>query len=146
MKKITGLALVMVAALGAGSVVRAAEASLYERLGGMPAIRAVVDGVLANVLKDDRINGWFTWAANPRAAEGYKTALADLVCQAAGGPCRYQGQDMKTTHQGLGITQREFDAMVEDITASLDQLKVPAAEKNELLGLLAPLQRQIVER
>jgi truncated hemoglobin YjbI len=46
----------------------------------------------------------------------------------------------------MAITPEAFNSVVEDLTAALDQLKVPAAEKNELLGLLAPLQGQIVEQ
>ncbi|HSP68502.1 MAG TPA: group 1 truncated hemoglobin [Bryobacteraceae bacterium] len=144
MKRTTGLVLAVTAALCAGSSVRAAEPSLYERLGGMPAIRAVVDGLLDRIQKDDRVNGWFGWAAQPQAAASYKASLADFVCQASGGPCKYRGPDLKSVHTGMAITQEAFHSVVEDLTAVLDQLKVPAAEKNELLGLLAPLQGQIV--
>ena len=145
MKK-TGMVLVVAAFITAGGIAPAAETSLYQRLGGMPAIRAVVDGLLANILKDDRVNEWFAWSGNPRAVEAYKTGLADFVCQATGGPCRYQGADMRSTHSDLAITSAAFDAVVEDLAATLDQLKVPQAERNELLGLLAPLRGQIVTR
>jgi hypothetical protein len=77
---------------------------------------------------------------------GYRTNLADFVCQATGGPCEYKGLDLHTTHQGLHITRQAFQSVVEDLTATLDSLKVPEAEKNELLGMLAPLESQIVER
>jgi len=151
MKKTTGVALVLAAILGAGSDVRAAEPALnetplYERLGGMPAIRAVVDGLLDRIQKDNRINAWFGFAAHPQSAASYKASLADFVCQATGGPCKYRGPDLKTVHTGMAITPDAFKAVVEDLTTALDQLKVPAAEKNELLGLLAPLQSQIVEQ
>jgi hemoglobin len=142
----TGLVLITAVLMTASTPAPAAETSLYQRLGGMPAIRAVVDGLLANILKDDRVNEWFVWSSNPSAVEGYKKGLADFVCQATGGPCHYQGADMKSTHSDLGITLAAFDAVVEDLTASLDQLKVPSAEKNELLGLLAPLREQIVTK
>lgn len=136
-----------VAVLGAASLpAHAAEPTLYERLGGMPAIRAVVDGLLSHILKDERVNGWFGWASNPGAAAGYKASLADFVCQAAGGPCKYGGPDLKSVHRGMAITGEAFHSVVEDLTATLEELKVPAAEKSELLRLLAPLQAQIVER
>lgn len=143
MKTTTGLVLAVTAVL-CGSSVRAAEPPLYERLGGMPAIRAVVDGLLDRIQKDDRVNGWFGWAAQPQAAASYKASLADFVCQASGGPCKYRGPDLKSVHTGMAITQEAFHSVVEDLTAVLDQFKVPVAEKNELLGLLAPLQDQIV--
>jgi hemoglobin len=144
MKTTTGLALVVAAVLGASGKVSAAEPSLYERLGGMPAVRAVVDGLLVRIQKDERINGWFGWAAQPQAAAAYKSSLSDFVCQATGGPCKYSGPDLKSVHSGMAITPEAFHSVVEDLTAALDQLKVPASEKNELLGLLAPLQNQIV--
>jgi hemoglobin len=145
MKNPTGLALAAVALVGASFPAPAAEAPLYERLGGMPAIRAVVGGLLDHILKDDRVNEWFGWAGNPQAAAAYKAGLADFVCQATGGPCKYRGPDLKSVHSGMGITKEAFDSVVEDLTATLDELHVPAAEKNDLLGLLAPLQAQIVE-
>lgn len=145
MKQLTGLALAAMLLAGASFEARAAESPLYERLGGMPAIRAVVDGLLDHILKDDRVNQWFGWAATPQGAASYKAALADFVCQAAGGPCQYKGPDLKSVHAGMGITKGAFDSVVEDLTATLDQLHVPAAEKNELLKMLAPLQAQIVE-
>ena len=144
----TGIrAMLAVSVLGAASLpASAAEPALYERLGGMPAVRAVVDGLLNRMVQDTRVNAWFGWAANPSAAAAYKASLADFVCQATGGPCKYGGPDLKNVHSGMGITKEAFDSVVEDLTAALDELKVPASEKNELLGLLAPLQAQIVER
>ena len=133
-------------ALGTGANARAAEPSLYERLGGMPAIRAVVDGLLDRIQKDSRINAWFGFAAHPQSAASYKASLADIVCQATGGPCKYRGPDLKTVHTGMAITLEAFNSVVEDLAAVLDQFKVPETEKNELLGLLAPLQSQIVEQ
>jgi hemoglobin len=144
MKRTTGLVLAGMAMVGASFQARAAEAPLYDRLGGMPAIRAVVDGLLDHILKDDRVKQWFGWAANPQRAASYKASLADFVCQAAGGPCQYRGPDLRSVHSGMGISKEAFNSVVEDLTATLDQLHVPATEKSELLGLLAPLQAQIV--
>jgi hemoglobin len=149
MKRTTGLSLTiaMTAALAASVSVRAAdvEAPLYDRLGGMPAIRAVVADLLTRIVKDERVNGWFRWAASPDQAEGYRTNLAEFLCQATGGPCEYKGLDLYTTHQGLHVTRQAFQSVVEDLTATLESLKVPNAEKNELLGMLAPLESQIVQ-
>jgi len=122
------------------------SATLYERLGGMPAVRAVVEDLLPRILADSRINRWFAHAAaDPERGEAYKTKLADLICQATGGPCKYTG-DMAAVHQGRGITVEAFNAMVEDIEATLDKLKVPEKEKQQVLGLLAPLKAAIVQR
>jgi hemoglobin len=52
---------------------------------------------------------------------------------------------MKTTHAGMKISNADFGALVEDLTSALDTFKVPASEKGELLGLLAPMKKEIVE-
>ena len=53
---------------------------------------------------------------------------------------------MKTAHQGMGITTADFNALVEDLVGALDKFKVGAAEKNQLLGVLGPMQGAIVEK
>jgi hemoglobin len=117
------------------------EASLYDRLGGKPAIEAVVDQFVQNVAADDRINGFFASADIP----GLKGKLVDQICQASGGPCTYAGKDMKTAHQGMGIKDEHFNALVEDLVAALDTFNVPEREKSELLGALGPMKGDIVE-
>lgn len=117
------------------------EASLYDRLGGKDAITAVVDEFVANVAADQRINGFFGSADIP-ALKGH---LVDQICQASGGPCTYTGKDMKSAHQGMGVKEEHFNALVEDLIAALDKFKVPENEKNELLGLLGPMKGDIVE-
>jgi hemoglobin len=116
-------------------------ASLYERLGAMEAITSVVDAFVARCADDVRINQKFDRTDIPRL----KKMLVDQVCEAAGGPCTYTGRDMKETHDGMGVTAGEFDALVEDLVATLDDFKVPKAEQEELLGLLVPLREDIVE-
>ena len=115
--------------------------SLYERLGGKDAITAVVDDFVARCAADGRINGKFARTDIPRL----KANLVDQVCAAAGGPCTYTGRDMRTTHDGMSVTAGEFDALVGDLIATLDQFGVPEAEKAELLGALAPMRSEIVE-
>jgi hemoglobin len=114
--------------------------SLYERLGGKDAITAVVNDFVGRVGQDERINQRFANAEVPRL----KQLLVEQICQAAGGPCQYSGRDMKTAHKGMGIRDEEFGALVEDLVASLAQLKVPEPEQKELLGALAGLKGDIV--
>lgn len=125
----------------AGMETAPAGKSLYDRLGGKAAITAVVDQFVANVAADSRINGRFATTDIPKL----KGHLVDQVCTATGGPCMYKGRDMKTTHAGMKITNGDFGALVEDLVAALDKFKVPAQEKGELLGLLGPMKKDIVE-
>jgi hemoglobin len=116
------------------------QKSLYERLGGNPAITAVVDQFVANVADDKRINERFATTDIPRL----KKHLIDQICRASGGPCTYTGRDMKTTHTGMRITTGDFNALVEDLVKALNTYQVPRQEKNELLNLLGPMKKDIV--
>jgi hemoglobin len=115
--------------------------SLYERLGGEAAISAVVDDFAQRVLADQRINQKFAKTNAPRLL----FFLKQQICAATGGPCKYEGRDMKTAHRGLAITNGEFNALVEDLVATLNKFNVPKPEQDELLSLLAPMKSQIVE-
>ncbi len=117
------------------------EASLYDRLGGKAAIEAVIEDFVRRCAEDDRINRKFVRTDIPRL----KRMLVDQVCEATGGPCRYTGRDMRETHDGMGVTAGEFDALVEDLVQTLDQFRVPKPEQDELLGALAPMRSDIVE-
>lgn len=120
--------------------------TLYTRLGGIEAITVVVDDFLANVVADNEINDKF----EATVSDGYRTQLLranliDQICAGAGGPCTYKGKTMKEAHEGMGISEVEFNALVGDLVKALDDNGVPAAEKNELLGVLGPMKSDIVE-
>lgn len=76
---------------------QAAEKSLYERLGGKPAIVAVVEDFAARQLADDRLNEHY--GRTDKAV--WKGHLVDLICEATGGPCTYAGRPMKRAHAQL---------------------------------------------
>ncbi len=131
----------LVVIMGCAGPEPAASKSLYDRLGGKTAISAVVDEFVANVASDSRINGRFATTDIPKL----KGHLVDQVCMATGGPCTYHGRDMRTTHAGMKISNRDFGALVEDLVKALDTFKVPGKEKAELLGILGPMKKDIVE-
>ncbi len=115
--------------------------TLYERLGGIDAITGVVEDFRDRVAGDDRINLKFARTDLKRLTK----MLIDQVCEATGGPCRYNGRSMKEAHAGMKVTRGEFDALVADLVATLNQFEVPKAERDELLAILGPLQTEIVE-
>jgi hemoglobin len=117
-----------------------AGASLYDRLGGVNAIKVVVDDFVGFVGADTRINGRFAKTDIPKLKE----RLVEQICQGTGGPCTYKGKDMVATHKGMNIADNEFGALVEDLLKALDKNKVPAKEKEELLGILGPMKPAIV--
>ncbi|HXH81992.1 MAG TPA: group 1 truncated hemoglobin [Candidatus Tectomicrobia bacterium] len=121
----------------------ASKVSLYRRLGGREGIAGLVDDFVANVVADPRVNGRFK-GLQPPAVFKLKSNLADQICEAAGGPCSYLGRDMKTTHAGMKITEAEWNATVENLVKALDKRKVDAASRQELLGLLGSMKKDIV--
>ena len=118
---------------------------LFERLGGMDAVKAVVDSFVENVGHDTKINGVFKKTVGVKMT-AFKKNLVDQVCEVTGGPCKYAGKDMKTAHKGMKITEAQFDALVGDLSTALDEHKVNADDKKELLGMLSPLKEDIVEK
>lgn len=120
---------------------QAPSGKLYDRLGGKPAIEAVVDEFLARVAADERINAGFAGSNLPKVRQ----RLVELICMASGGPCVYSGRDMKTAHAGMGVTGAQFDALAGHLVEALNKFKVPENEKNEVIALVAPMKSDIVE-
>lgn len=114
--------------------------SLYARLGGMPAIEAVVDEFTARMAADPRVNKGF---AKTDIAK-FKKNLADQICEATGGPCKYKGKDMVSAHKGMNITNEQFNITGGHLAAALDKFNVPLKEKNELLRAIGSMQKDIV--
>ena len=125
----------------AGSV-RMADQSLYVRLGEKPAIVSIVDDFVTRVVADMRIKGRFTEADIPHL----KAMLVDQICQTSGGPCVYEGRDMKLTHAGMLIGSEEFEALVGDLIATLDKFEIGKREQGELLSALRPMKTDIVDK
>lgn len=117
------------------------QRTLYERLGGLDAIKAVVGEFASRVLADERINKKFVKTDAARLTH----FLVEQVCAATGGPCRYTGNGMKKAHRNMKVTEGEFNALVEDLVKALDKFKVQEAEKNELLAALSAMKADIVE-
>ncbi|HEX4421359.1 MAG TPA: hypothetical protein VH165_25765 [Kofleriaceae bacterium] len=117
-----------------------AEKSLYDRLGGQPAITAVVDEFVNRTTTDPRIMYRF-FNTDP---VNLKKLLVEFVCVAAGGPCTYTGRDMTAAHAGMDLADDEFTALVENLIGAMDKFHVPEREKKEVLGALGPLKPQIV--
>ena len=129
----------------------AKEKSLYERLGGEDAIKAVVDDFVGRAASNPKVN--FTrkgtpveWKPTPEAVAHLNEKLVELVGAVTGGPQKYSGRGLKEVHKGMMITQDEFDALAGDLKASLDKFKVPAKEQEELLKIVALTAPDIVEK
>lgn len=115
--------------------------TLYDRLGKGPAITAVIDDFVARCAADSRINPKFARTDVPRL----KAMLVEQVSAATGGKVQYTGRSMSDTHRGMGVTAGEFDALVDDLVATLKKFNVAEADQTSLLDVLGPLRADIVE-
>jgi len=129
--------------LGACATMSEPEPTLYKRLGGREGIRGVVDDFVAFLVADPRVKDRFT-KLTPAQVEKLKTNAADQICDATGGPCSYLGKDMKAAHTGMNITEVDWNATVEDLIKALDKRNVAKKDQQELIGLLAPMKKDIV--
>jgi hemoglobin len=115
--------------------------SLYVRLGGLPAITAVVHASLQRILKDSRVKDYFA-DSDLGVLEKH---FIQLTCAASGGPCPYQGHGMREAHERLHITNAAFDAVVEDIFFTMRKFKVGGDEQDEVIAILNAQRKDIVE-
>jgi len=120
-------------------------ASLYHRLGGYDALAAVTDDFVGRLDTDPQLKRFFA-GHNKEGLTRIRQHVIDFLCNATGGPCAYTGQDMKTAHTGLGITEDDWNVSVKHLVATLDKFKVPDKEKNEVLGAISGLKGEIAIR
>jgi hemoglobin len=128
---------------GAADAGPAAPQTLYDRLGGKDGVAAVIDSLIKNVSADPDIKKLFAKDTGPKL-DHFKQMLNDQICEAAGGPCKYAGKDMKTAHAGMKINDAMWDAFVKDFTLALQENKVGDTETGELLAIVAPMHDDIV--
>lgn len=121
-----------------------AGSSLYQRLGGYDAIAAVTDDFLGRLMADPALSRFFQ-GVSADSGKRIRQHVVEQLCAATGGPCVYLGRDMKTAHRGLGISEKDWNASLVHLTATLDKFKVPAKEKGEVLGAIASMKGDIVE-
>ena len=122
----------------------ATEKSLYERLGGYDAIAAVTDSFLERLFADPVIGGY--WAGHSDDTKRTERQLiVDYLCDASGGPTFYTGRTMSTSHQGMGISEADYDILMEHCVATLDEFEVPEREKDDVCSFLNGLREEIIQ-
>ena len=118
-----------------------ADEPLFFRMGGETKLKAAVDELVVVMLADERINFVFAQTDLTR----FKFLLYTQLCELAGGPCIYDGRDMRTAHAKLPISNAHFNALTEDLYIAFDRVGVSYALQNQMVALLAPMQRDIVK-
>jgi len=122
-----------------------AEKSLYDRLGGYGAISAVANDFAEKLFIDPQVGPFFKGMGTD-TRKSFIQKNTNLVCNVTGGPCKVISRPAKTVHTGLGITESDFNVVVNHLVDTLDKFKVPAKEKDELLAIIGTLKPDIVEQ
>jgi hemoglobin len=141
MTAVTFRALTVPLLLLAGIAVAGSKTPLYDRLGGESGVAAIANSLIDRVVADPKLGRSFEGSNLDRI----KRLLAEQICDLSGGPCRYSGDSMKETHAGHHISEAEFYGMVADLREILKERRVSAGATNELLKMLAPMKRDVVE-
>jgi hemoglobin len=120
------------------------KTTLYERLGGYDAICAVTNDLLPRLQADSQLARFW----QHRGEDGVKREkqlLIDFLCSSAGGPLFYTGRDMKTSHEGMKISESDWSAFLGHLNATLDAFQVPQAEREEVVAFVQSTKPDIVE-
>jgi hemoglobin len=120
------------------------KTTLYQRLGGYDAICAVTNDLLPRLQADSQLARYW----QHRGADGVKREkqlLIDFLCSSAGGPLFYTGRDMKTSHEGMKISESDWSAFLGHLNATLDAFQVPQAEREEVVAFVQSTKPDIVE-
>ncbi|HXG70045.1 MAG TPA: group 1 truncated hemoglobin [Gemmatimonadaceae bacterium] len=148
---------VLAAGTPGDKAVQAAEKSLYERLGGVFAIAAVIDHfsdaivknpIVGKTSKNPALREWHT--KNLGRLPGLKFMRTLWVCAAAGGPCKFTPTrpgktelGLEEAHRDLRISPEEFDEVAAELGRTLDFVKVPRREKEEVLAAFAAHKKEV---
>ncbi len=118
--------------------------TLHERLGGYDAISAVANDLVSR-LQADSLLGRFWQNRSEDGIRREKQLLTDFLCSSAGGPLYYTGRDMKVSHKGMKISERDWSAFLGHLNATLEAFKVPTAERDEVVAFIQSTKPDIVE-
>ena len=121
------------------------EKILFERLGGTPGITAIVDAVVESHMNNPAISARFLpYREQPERLAVIKKHTVDFFSAGSGAAVSYGGRDMVATHEGMNITADEYMHVVDDILAVLDEHKIDAISKHEVLFILWSLKGTIM--
>ena len=121
-----------------------AQKTLYERLGGYDGITAFANDLLPRLQTDGRLGRFWENRGDDGVARE-KQLLVDYLCASAGGPIYYTGRDMKLSHKGMKIDESDWGAFLQHAGATLEALRVPKQECDEIVTFVLSLKSDIVE-
>ena len=133
--------LFLLASLTLAALARAEDATLFADLGGREKISSMTADLIGRLKTDPKIGHFFAETDMDRLHD----RLTDFICHVSGEKRRYRGANQRAAHAGLGIHEADFNVLVEDLEAAMDDAGIPFSTQARLLAVLAPIERQTVD-
>ena len=118
------------------------NATLYEALGERDGIEAIVETMLYRIVEDERLADPFRGID----VADFHQQFSDQICEISNGPCTYSGRSMKQAHEGMDISETQFNAVVEHLVRAMERKGVATPAQNRLLARLVPMHGDIVDQ
>jgi hemoglobin len=116
--------------------------SIYDKIGGEPAVDAAVDIFYKKVLSDDRISHFFDSIDMGGMIQKQKSFLT----MAFGGPNAYTGKDMREAHKHMNLTEEHFTAVAEALIGTLEELSVPQELIDEVVAVALSVKDDVLNK
>ncbi len=117
-------------------------ASLYQRIGGKGSIDAAVNLFYTKVLADKRVNHFFE-DTNMKAQHAKQKAF---LSAALGAPTPWTGKDMRKAHENLDLREEDFNAIAENLQATLAELKLDEKLIGEIMAIVASTKKDVLNQ
>ena len=116
------------------------EKNLYQELGGESGVAVIVDNFIMAIARDERVIDYFAVSNVQR----FREKMLEHICLVAEGPCTYTGDTLVDVHTGMNVKEGDFNAIVEDMMAAMNQSGVAIGTQNRLLARLATYRGEII--
>lgn len=118
------------------------SASVYQSLGGYQKVEEIADNYIMEIEKDPVIFEYF----KESDVERYRAKIIEHICHHTGGPCEYTGDDMQRVHDGMNITESDFNRGVDLLINAMNTADIPYRVQNKVLAIFAPMRKDIIYR
>jgi len=132
--------IVSILVLPVSSATRAADVTVYERLGGQEKIQEIVDNFITEIEFDEIMYGYFKESDIDR----FREKFAEHLCLLSGGGCEYTGDSMEDVHAGMNLTEGDFNHGVDLFIKAMDKADIPHPVQNRLLATMVPTRKEML--
>lgn len=136
------LTLLLTSLLLACSAMPQQSESVYQQVGGLPGIYTITDHFISQIEQEPRILKYFKGSDVAR----FRTHFAQQLCVETGGPCEYQGESMEVVHEGMNISEADFNLTVELLIDAMQDAGLSYTARNKILAKLAPMRSSMLYR